>query len=86
MRKLREAIRNDTEMYSEYKTKETERYHRRKTEGKIKLIADIESERTKRSYVKIGGKELRNTEDRKNYPNTLTFTWKKTHLQIGPVQ
>lgn len=52
MRKRREAIRYDTELYSEYKRKERERYHRRKAEGKIKLIAEIKSERTKKAIRK----------------------------------
>lgn len=47
MRKIRQAIRNDPIAYEESKRKERERYHKRKAEGKIKLIKDLK-EREKR--------------------------------------
>lgn len=52
MRRMRERIRNNPEMYEEYKRKERERYHKRKQEGKIKLIEDS-TEREKRSKRKL---------------------------------
>nr|CAH7732207.1 unnamed protein product [Callosobruchus chinensis] len=51
MRRLRDARRNDPETYEAEKQKERERYHRRKQQGKIKMV-DQMSEREKRMQRK----------------------------------
>lgn len=51
MKKLRERIKNDPEMYEEYKKKERERYKARKEAGTIKSVQDL-SERERRNIRK----------------------------------
>lgn len=51
MQKLRQAIRENPELYEEKKRKERERYHQRKAQGKIKAVGDL-TEREKRSIRK----------------------------------